>query len=327
VTRAPKPSTRSPAPSVGAKLSALLAAALLVLPPQAAAAQESTVRQPPQTDPRDLADRRPNIVEPDFTVVNLPTTLRLPRFKSAFRISHRFARTLNDPDFGRLAGDLFGLDSGAIIGLEYRFGIMRGLQGGIYRTSSKTIQLFGQYDVMRQSASIPFTLNAVASIEGLNNFHRGDVVDDEDNAYATALSPLLSRTIGDFAAFYLQPSYIFHSNTYSTAGCLEHMEHGHDIPGCADVEAGIESNTLIVGLSTRLRVRPSVYLVGSWTPRASGFRPGVSLKTFGIEKRLRGHVFQLNVSNSLGTTMAEMARGASNDRDWFLGFNISRKFY
>jgi hypothetical protein len=34
--------------------------------------------------------------------------------------------------------------------------------------------------------------------------------------------------------------------------------------------------------------------------RASGFRPGVSLKTFGIEKRLRGHVFQLNVSNSLG---------------------------
>jgi len=35
-------------------------------------------------------------------------------------------------------------------------------------------------------------------------------------------------------------------------------------------------------------------------PRASGFRPGVSLKTFGIEKRLGGHTFQLNVSNSLG---------------------------
>jgi hypothetical protein len=69
-----------------------------------------------------------------------------------------------------------------------------------------------------------------------------------------------------------------------------------------------------VGLSTRLRVRPSVYLVGSWTPRASGFRPGVSLKTFGIEKRLRGHVFQLNLSNGLGTTMAEMARGVERQR-------------
>jgi hypothetical protein len=90
---------------------------------------------------------------------------------------------------------------------------------------------------------------------------------------------------------------------------------------------GIESNTLQVGLSTRLRLTDGVYAVGSWTPRASGFRPGVSTKTFGIEKRLRGHVFQLNVSNSLGTTMAEMARGASNDSDWFLGFNISRKFF
>jgi hypothetical protein len=74
-------------------------------------------------------------------------------------------------------------------------------------------------------------------------------------------------------------------------------------------------------------VLQSVYLVGSWTPRASGFRPGVSLKAFGIEKRMRGHVFQLNVSNALGTTMAEMARGGLNNDDWFLGFNISRKFY
>ena len=79
-------------------------------------------------------------------------------------------------------------------------------------------------------------------------------------------------------------------------------------------------------MSTRLRVLQTE-VVGSWTPRASGFRPGVSLKTFGIEKRLRGHVFHLNVSNGLGTTMAEIARGAANDRDWFLGFNISRKFY
>ena len=90
---------------------------------------------------------------------------------------------------------------------------------------------------------------------------------------------------------------------------------------------GIESNTLLVRLSSLLRVTPSVCVVGSWTPRASGFRPGVSLKTFGIEKRLRGHVFQLNVSNSLGTTMAEMSRGASNNSGWFPGFNISRKFF
>ena len=297
------------------------------MPVQARAQEPPAASAPAKPDPRDIADRRPNLVEPDFTTINLPTTLRLPRYRSAFRISHRFARTLTDGDFGKLASDLFGLDSGALIGLEYRFGVMRGLQAGIYRTSSRTIQFFGQYDAMRQSATVPFTLDIVASIEGLNNFHKGDVVDPEDNEYATALSPLLSRTVGTRAAFYLQPAYVFHSNVYSTEGCEEHLEHGHEIPGCADLESGIESNTLLVGLSSRVRVLQSVYLVGSWTPRASGFKPGVSLKTFGIEKRLRGHVFQLNVSNSLGTTMAEMARGGSNNDDWFLGFNISRKFF
>ena len=100
-------------------------------------------------DPRDAADRRPNLAEPDFTLVNLPTTLRLPRHKSAFRIAHRFTRTITNRSFGDLASNLFGLDSGAFIGLEYRFGLARGLQAGIYRTSDKTIQFFGQYDAVR----------------------------------------------------------------------------------------------------------------------------------------------------------------------------------
>jgi uncharacterized beta barrel domain-containing protein DUF5777 len=283
--------------------------------------------QTPSADPQD--DAALNLAEPDFTTVNLPTTLRLPRFRGAFRVTHRFARSWSDGTFGDLAKDFFGIDRGAQIGLEFRFGVMRGLQAGILRTStSKTIQFFGQYDAVRQSDSVPFTLDVLASIEGLNNFHKGTLVDPEDNEYATTLGVLLSRTIGDRAALYLQPSYIFHANTYSTAGCLEHMEHGHDIPGCADVATtGVDSDTLLVGISSRVRVTRSVYVVGSWTPRASGFRPDVSLKTFGIEKRLGGHMFQLNFSNSLGTTMAQHARGASNSSDWFMGFNISRKFF
>jgi uncharacterized beta barrel domain-containing protein DUF5777 len=283
----------------------------------------------PIPDPRDGRDMALNLVEPDFTTVNLPTTLRLPRMKSAFRVTHRFARSLSDGSFGDLASDLFGIDRGAQIGLEYRIGVMRGLQAGINRTSTgKTIQFFGQYDTFRQSDTVPVTMDILASVEGINNFHKGTVVDAEDNEYATTFGVLLSRTIGDRAALYLQPSFIYHSNTYTTAGCLEHLEHGHEIPGCTDSTViGVESNTLLVGLSSRVRLSQGVYLVGSWTPRASGFRPGVSLKTFGIEKRLGGHAFQLNFSNSLGTTMAQHARGASNNSDWFMGFNISRKFF
>ena len=290
----------------------LAAAALLVLPATS------------QAQSPDVASI---VAQPDFTVVNLPTTRRLPPMKSAFRVTHRFGRSLTRGSFGEAAENIFGLDDGAQIGLEYRFGVMRGLQAGIYRTSDKTIEFFGQYDMFRQSESMPATVDVVATIEGLNNFHKGTVVEKEDNEYATSIGVLLSRTIGDRAAFYLQPTFVAHSNVYSTAGCLEHLEHGHDIPGCATVQTvGVDSNTFLVSLSSRVKIRPTAYLVGSWTPRVSGFGPGVALAALGIEKRLGGHVFQLNFSNSIGTTMAQTARGSSNNTDWFMGFNISRKF-
>ena len=69
-----------------------------------------------------------------------------------------------------------------------------------------------------------------------------------------------------------------------------------------------------------------VYLVGEFIPRL-GYEPGVNYGTFGIEKRAGGHVFQLNFSNGFGTTMGQLARGGTGSEDWYLGFNISRKFF
>jgi hypothetical protein len=39
-----------------------------------------------------------------------------------------------------------------------------------------------------------------------------------------------------------------------------------------------------------------------------------------------GHSFLLNFSNGIGTTMAQVARGGT-EADWYIGFNITRKFY
>ena len=120
-------------------------------------------------------------------VITLPTTLRVPRFKSAFRVTHRFGRPLGAGDFGDLVGDLFGLDSGAQIGLEYRFGLMRGLQAGIHRTSNKTIEFFGQYNVLEQNGSFPIGLGVLASTDGTNNFR---------DSYSPAFGVAVSRTLG-----------------------------------------------------------------------------------------------------------------------------------
>jgi hypothetical protein len=48
--------------------------------------------------------------------------------------------------------------------------------------------------------------------------------------------------------------------------------------------------------------------------------------SFGVEMRAGGHAFQLNFSRGLATTLAQVARGGTED-DWFIGFNISRKFW
>ena len=110
----------------------------------------------------DDPDRDLQLSQPDFTLVNLPTTLRVPKYKSAFRVTHRFARPLGQGDFSDLLEDLFGLDNGAQIGLEYRFGIMRGTQIGIYRTSNRTIEFFAQYSALQQRDNGLFGLDVIA---------------------------------------------------------------------------------------------------------------------------------------------------------------------
>jgi hypothetical protein len=268
---------------------------VLVLLLALATAQGAAAQNPPA--PADDVDLDPNPSQPDFTVVNLPTTLRLPRMKSAFRVTHRFTRALGQDDFGSLVEDLFGLDAGAIIGLEYRFGLMSGLQAGILRTSDRTIEFFGQYNVLDQRRGAAVGLGILASVDGTNNFR------DE---YSPAIGVAVSRELGDYGAVYVEPFWVHNSNLL-------------DLPGD-------DNSTFVVGLGARLRVRPTVYLTGEFNPRA-GYSPGTHQGSFAIEKRSGGHVFQLNFSNGFGNTMGQLARGGTATDDWYLGFNISRKFY
>jgi hypothetical protein len=267
--------------------------------PAPAAAQGGAAPQV-QDDP-DLDFR---ISQPDFTVITLPTTLRVPRFKSAFRVTHRFGRPLGVGDVGDLLDDFFGLDSGAQIGLEYRFGLMRGLQVGIHRTSNKTIEFFTQYNLMQQSAERPVGLGVIGSFEGSNNLHDSDGI---DASYTPSLGVVVSRELGRAGAVYFEPIWVNNTNPLPS-------------------ELTDDNDTFLFGLGARIRLRPTVYLVGELTPRL-GFDPGVTHGSFGIEKRAGGHVFQINFSNGFGTTMGQVARGGTSNDDWYLGFNISRKFF
>jgi hypothetical protein len=237
--------------------------------------------------------------QPDFTIVNLPTTLRLPKYKSAFRVTHRFTRSLGQGNFGNLLEDFFGFDSGSLIGLEYRFAPMAGAQVGILRTSDRTIQFFGQYSVKTQSESFPVGLAAHVSVDGTNNFR---------DSYSPSVGLIVSRNIGTHAAVYAEPIFVNNSNP---------------LPG----ELVDDNSTFLLGIGTRIRVHGGTYVVFEIVPRVSGYDPGTNAASFGLEKRAGGHSFQINFSNSFGTTMGQIARGGLTNDDWYIGFNISRKFF
>ena len=61
-------------------------------------------------------------------------------------------------------------------------------------------------------------------------------------------------------------------------------------------------------------------------PRA-GYAPGVSQMAAAIEKRVGGHSFQVNFSNGFQITPGQVTRGGTSNDDWYLGFNITRKFF
>src|SRR5580765_7899213 len=179
-----------------ARLPRFLALAALLLSATPVFAQDPTPAPAPTPDVPAAAPLPPQI---DLNLINLPTTMSIARHRSYFRLTHRFAGDLRRGDFGELAADLFTIDKGAIIGLEYRFGITSNIQAGVHRSLlSKTIQVFGRWDALRQGESLPVSVSVTGSYEGLDNLR----VYHQPGAAVT-----ISRTFGDRLALYATPAF------------------------------------------------------------------------------------------------------------------------
>jgi hypothetical protein len=88
-----------------------------------------------------------------------------------------------------------------------------------------------------------------------------------------------------------------------------------------------DEHTAMIGLGARVRVRPSMYLMAEYAPRVAGYRGFDDHISFAFETRAGGHLFQINVSNGWGTTLGQVARGGIAYDQWYLGFNLARKFF
>jgi len=263
-------------------------------PPAASASSPDAATAQTNADDDDDARLRP--MEPDFSLINLPTTLPLPVHTGNFHLTHRFNENLRGDSFGTQASNLFGLDEGATIQLEYRFGVMKHLEAIVSRTNvQRDIQFSAKYDAFHESTSHPIGLSAIVSVEGFNNFREN---------YAPAVGVVVSRTIANAAALYVTP--IWAHNTF---------------PG-----TGVTENTAYIGLGARIRIVPTLYVVGEVSPRVSGYAPGDAEFAFALEKRVGAHVFALTFANTAATTYGQIARGG-NPGTLYLGFNLARKFF
>ena len=275
--------------------------------------QTQTAGQPPDQPPAatttapdqdDDAALRP--LDPDFTVVNLPTTLPLPMGAGNFHLTHRFVGVnWRQDDASTIASNLFGFDGPAVIQLEYRIAVMKHLEAVVARTNfGRTVQFSVKYDAIHQSASKPLGVSGILAIEGQNNFQPHNV-SGADIGYASAIGLALSRTLGTAASVYVDP--IFAANTLPTG-------------------VGDKRNTFYVGIGARVKIVPALFLVGEVSPRVAGYKQGDPELAFSLEKRVGGHVFSLVVANTEGTTYGQLARGG-NPQTLYIGFNLARKFY
>jgi Membrane bound beta barrel domain (DUF5777) len=279
---------------------ALASAACLTLILSAPAAAQAT----------DTATPPPRPAEPELNIINLPTTRLLPRHKSYFRLTHRFARDLRRGSFGQLAEDLFALDNGAIIGLEYRFGITDALQAGVHRSLlSRTIQVFSRYDGWRQSESMPVSISLMGSLEGLDNM---------SDHLQPGIAATISRVAGSHVVLYTTPAFVARTKAADFLSGHDHGVSGTD-------EHAAHEHTFFVGLGGRLLLGAGTYVAGEYSPRVAGHDPGRGTWGVALEKKTGGHTFQVNFTNSFGTTFGQLARGGS-EHDVYLGFNITRLF-
>src|SRR5438552_5976948 len=167
---------------------------------------------------------------------------------------------------------------------------MRHLEAAIFRTNvDKLVQFYGKWDAWHQSASKPLSVSALVSVEGSDNFHI---------RREPAVGVIVSRSFKDRLALYAMPIWV-----HNTAA-----------------EIGHKQDTSFVGLGARARMGHSAYLVAEISPRVSGYAPGDLEYGFGIEKRVGGHVFQMNFTNTPAMTFGQIARGGFPNT-LYLGFN------
>ena len=240
-------------------------------------------------------------------VVNMQS-VELPRQKTLeFMVQHRFGSIKNG------FYDLFGLDE-AVVHYDLKYGISDKIAFGLGRSSwRKTydfmlkIKLFNQ--TQGRGKTIPFSLVVFSNV-GVDTYRKDGITQNKISSKMKYLNQfILGRKFNSRFSAQISPSWI-HKNLVST-----NLDK-HDL-----FSFGLGGR---IKLTNRSSINGDYFFpIGS---RANHYKAGWGL---GCDIETGGHVFQLMITNSRGGyegSYIEDATGSFNNKNIFLGFNITRSF-
>ena len=243
-------------------------------------------------------------------LVNLPDGKPMRAGSWEFFVGHRFYQDIKAEG---LAG-LFGFDSVATVAYGVRAGITDRLNVGVLRTNDfRTISLNSAFQISRQGASSPVTLQLRGGVDGKQNF---GLYSKDNNPAPRQYSPFIqlvtTRTFRERVSFTAIPILAFNSRD-ETQQFQRTFGSQHN-------------NTVSLGIGTGIRFLPTVSLVGEYIPRLWGYRgegTDYNSVSIGLQKSTFRHTFTLVFARQLVLTPVAVAY-QGHDK-FHIGFNIYRK--
>lgn len=258
-----------------------------------------------------------NVYRPgDVRLINLPTTLPIPKGSLWSDFTHRFP-------FGEPSNqsELFGLDSFAAPSFGFIYGLTDRVQIGAYRSPTnlgRPIEVFAGVSLFNELKGDPVSVMARVALEGRDNFQRN---------FATSFELTFARSITRHAQVYVVPTVTVGDRPIGFAP-------NQNLPGETATALGVGAAvnirpTVAIMAEANLRLNEASRYVGEF----SGIhRPSFG---FGIQKvsESRKHSFSLTFTNGFGTTFSQrsMTRGIIGADDTpqglTIGFNLSRRLF
>ncbi len=228
-------------------------------------------------------------------LIDQPTPYTVRKGDLELLFTHRFQEPINDGS----AHDLWGLDSGADVGIGVAYGVTRRLDVQLYRSSfEEDFELAAKQLFLQQSRRVPLSLAVRAGVDLLE---RPGVVDPNRPFVQLVLSRQLLPGINLQAS----PSWV------------------RDTP--------LLRNAWNVPLGLTVPLPRGSLLDIEYVPRVSDLKTSVGAWHAALSKAVGDHLFSLVLGNSRATTVDQYLGGDSaagfRARDVRLGFNLVRNFH